>query len=41
MSDLANDPSYFSWYELLTTDMAAATEFYCDVVGWSALPSST
>jgi uncharacterized protein len=41
MSDLANDPSYFSWYELLTTDMAAATKFYCDVVGWSALPSST
>lgn len=41
MSDLANDPSYFCWYELLTTDMAAATEFYRDVVGWGALPSST
>ncbi len=41
MSDLANDPSYFCWYELLTTDMAAATKFYRDVVGWSALPSST
>ena len=35
------DPAYFTWYELLTTDMAAATKFYGDVVGWSALPSST
>ena len=41
MSDLANNPSYFCWYELLTTDMAAASEFYCDVVGWRALPSLT
>src|SRR5579863_5467891 len=35
------DPAYFTWYELLTTDIAAATEFYRDVVGWRALPSST
>ena len=35
------DPACFTWYELLTTDMAAATKFYGDVVGWSALPSST
>jgi len=26
----------FAWYELLTTDMAAARDFYADVVGWSA-----
>jgi predicted enzyme related to lactoylglutathione lyase len=38
---LNTDPAYFSWYELLTTDMAAATKFYSEVVGWSALPSST
>jgi uncharacterized protein len=38
---LDTDPAYFTWYELLTTDMAAATEFYRDVVGWSALASST
>jgi len=38
---LANDPGFFTWYELLTTDMAAAMAFYRDVVGWSALPSST
>jgi len=26
----------FAWYELLTTDLAAARDFYADVVGWSA-----
>jgi len=26
----------FVWYELMTTDPAAATAFYRDVVGWSA-----
>ncbi len=26
----------FFWYELLTTDVAAATSFYSDVVGWTA-----
>ncbi len=26
----------FAWYELLTTDMAAATNFYSRVVGWEA-----
>jgi len=25
----------FSWYELMTTDVAAAGKFYSDVVGWS------
>ena len=38
---MANDPSFFTWYELQTTDMAAAATFYRDVVGWSAVPSST
>ncbi len=27
----------FVWYELMTTDMAAATRFYRDVVGWDAV----
>lgn len=31
----------FSWYELLTTDMAAARTFYADVVGWDAQDAST
>lgn len=26
----------FVWYELMTTDMAAAEKFYTDVVGWNA-----
>jgi uncharacterized protein len=28
--------SRFVWYELMTTDSAAAARFYCDVVGWTA-----
>jgi uncharacterized protein len=31
----------FAWYELLTTDMAAANAFYHDVVGWGARDAST
>jgi predicted enzyme related to lactoylglutathione lyase len=31
----------FAWYELLTTDMAAAKAFYHDVVGWDARDAST
>lgn len=27
---------HFVWYELMTTDMAAATRFYGEVVGWKA-----
>jgi len=30
----------FLWYELATTDMAAARAFYADVVGWGALDAS-
>ncbi|HET7889044.1 MAG TPA: VOC family protein [Bradyrhizobium sp.] len=38
---MSTDPACFTWYELLTTDMAAATKFYGEVVGWTALPSTT
>ncbi|MDB5612017.1 MAG: glyoxalase [Bradyrhizobium sp.] len=31
----------FAWYELLTTDLAAAKAFYRDVVGWEARDAST
>jgi uncharacterized protein len=31
----------FVWYELLTTDVAAARTFYGDVVGWGAQDAST
>lgn len=30
----------FVWYELLTTDMAAAAAFYADVLGWGAQNAS-
>jgi predicted enzyme related to lactoylglutathione lyase len=38
---LANDPGYFAWYELMTTDVAAAAAFYRDVVGWGTQEAST
>ena len=31
----------FAWYELLTTDMAAARSFYGSVLGWQAQDAST
>jgi len=31
----------FVWYELITTDMAAAAKFYADVVGWRALDAGS
>ena len=31
----------FVWYELMTTDMAAAATFYANVVGWGAQDAST
>ena len=31
----------FAWYELLTTDVAAAKAFYGDVLGWEAQDAST
>jgi uncharacterized protein len=30
----------FAWYELITTDVAAARTFYTSVMGWSALDAS-
>jgi uncharacterized protein len=38
---LVNDPGFFAWYELITTDVAAAAAFYRDVVGWDARVNST
>ncbi|HEV8058722.1 MAG TPA: VOC family protein [Gemmataceae bacterium] len=38
---MANDPGYFTWYELMTTDVAAAAVFYRDVVGWTTQEAST
>src|SRR5882672_6260431 len=32
---------HFAWYELMTTDMAAAETFYANVVGWGAQDAST
>jgi predicted enzyme related to lactoylglutathione lyase len=31
----------FVWYELLTTDVAAATEFYSAVIGWTVTEAGT
>lgn len=31
----------FFWYDLMTTDTAAAAQFYGDVVGWTAADSGT
>lgn len=38
---MANDPGYFTWYELMTTDVTAAAAFYRDVVGWDTQEAST
>jgi uncharacterized protein len=36
---MSNTHGRFVWYELMTTDTAAADTFYRDVVGWSAQDS--
>lgn len=36
---MANLQGDFIWYELLTTDAAAAQAFYADVIGWTATDS--
>jgi predicted enzyme related to lactoylglutathione lyase len=36
-----DQPGRFAWYELLTTDVAAAAAFYGKVVGWGATDAST
>jgi hypothetical protein len=37
---MSDSHGHFVWYELLTTDMAAAKAFYARVVGWSARDAS-
>jgi predicted enzyme related to lactoylglutathione lyase len=38
---MVDHPGRFAWYELVTTDVAAARAFYADVVGWGAQDAST
>jgi hypothetical protein len=38
---LVDYPGCFAWYELITTDVAAAEAFYCNVVGWEVQDAST
>jgi uncharacterized protein len=38
---LIDRPGGFAWYELLTTNAAAARAFYASVVGWQAQDAST
>ena len=38
---MVHQPACFAWYELLTTDVAAASAFYGEVVGWGAEDAST
>ena len=38
---MVRHPGRFAWYELLTTDVAAARAFYSNVVGWGARDAST
>ncbi|WP_131194241.1 VOC family protein [Lichenihabitans psoromatis] len=33
---MATGQGQFCWYELMTTDAAAASHFYCAVIGWTA-----
>ena len=40
-TNLADAPRYFAWYELITTDVAGASTFYRDVVGWGTQEAST
>jgi predicted enzyme related to lactoylglutathione lyase len=34
-------PGHFSWNELVTTDVAAATQFYTQLFGWTTVPFGT
>ena len=38
---MVGQPRCFAWYELLTTDVAAAGAFYGDVVGWDVKDASS
>src|SRR5271170_3426753 len=37
---MADSHGRFLWYELMTTDMKAATDFYAKVVGWGTEDAS-
>src|SRR6201999_465727 len=39
-ADMVDYHGRFAWYELLTTDVAAARSFYTTVVGWDAQDAS-
>ena len=39
--DVVDHHGRFAWYELMTTDVAAARTFYATVVGWDARDAST
>lgn len=39
-TDVANSHGRFAWYELITTDVAAAKAFYTNVIGWGAIDAS-
>jgi uncharacterized protein len=41
ITDMVCHHGRFAWYELLTTDVAAAKGFYAHVVGWGARDEST
>jgi predicted enzyme related to lactoylglutathione lyase len=38
--DVVNPHGHFAWYELMTTDVEAATAFYTKVVGWNSQDAS-
>jgi predicted enzyme related to lactoylglutathione lyase len=38
---MVDDHGRFAWYELMTTDVAAARAFYAEVVGWGTQDAST
>jgi predicted enzyme related to lactoylglutathione lyase len=40
-TDMVEYHGRFAWYELITTDVAAAKAFYAKVVGWGARDAST
>jgi predicted enzyme related to lactoylglutathione lyase len=40
-TDMIRRPGGFAWYELMTTDVAAAGTFYSNVVGWETRDVST
>jgi uncharacterized protein len=40
-TDMVDYHGRFAWYELITTDVAAAQAFYTEVIGWGAQDAST